>query len=169
VGDALDASSYAGHLAGSDTFVHLVGVAHPSPAKAQEFRRIDLVAAQSAIALATQRRIRHFIYVSVAQPAPTMKAYIEVRAQCEQTLRQSGMNATILRPWYVLGPNHRWPYFLLPVYWVAEHLPMTKDGARRLGLVTVRQMVTALVAAVEHVPQGIRMVDVPAIRSAKAL
>jgi uncharacterized protein YbjT (DUF2867 family) len=169
VGNALDASSYEGHLAESDTFVHLVGVAHPSPAKAQEFRTIDLVAAQGAITLATQKRIQHFIYVSVAQPAPTMKAYIEVRAQCEEMLRQSGMNATILRPWYVLGPGHRWPYFLLPFYWVAERLPMTKDSARRLGLVTVRQMIAALVAAIEHVPQGVRMVDVPAIRSAKAL
>lgn len=169
VGNALDASSYAGQMAGCDTFVHPVGVAHPSPAKAQEFRSIDLVAAQGALALATQERIQHFIYVSVAQPAPMMKAYIEVRAQCEEMVRQSGMNATILRPWYVLGPGHRWPYLLLPFYWVAEQLPMTKDGARRLGLVTVRQMMAALLAAVEHVPQGVRMVDVPAIRSTEAL
>jgi nucleoside-diphosphate-sugar epimerase len=68
VGNALDVSSYAGHLAEGDTFVHLVGVAHPSPAKAREFRSIDLVAAQGAITLATQKRMRHFIYVSVAQP-----------------------------------------------------------------------------------------------------
>ena len=59
--------------------------------------------------------VQHFVYISVAHPAPMMKAYIEVRSQCEAMIRQSGMNATILRPWYVLGPGHRWPYLLLPI------------------------------------------------------
>ena len=167
VGSALDASTYSGHAEGRDTFMHLVGVAHPSPAKGQEFRSIDLVAGQAAIAAAVEARVRHFIYVSVAQPAPMMKTYIDVRAQCEDTLRKSKLNATILRPWYVLGPGHRWPYVLLPLYWLAERFPMTKDGARRLGLVTLPQMIAALVAAVDHVPEGIRVVEVPAIRAAE--
>ncbi|HUR80698.1 MAG TPA: NAD-dependent epimerase/dehydratase family protein, partial [Thermoanaerobaculia bacterium] len=33
LGDALDARTFADRVAPSDTFVHLVGVAHPSPAK----------------------------------------------------------------------------------------------------------------------------------------
>jgi hypothetical protein len=42
----------------------------------------------------------------------------------------------------------------------------TRDTARRLGLVTLRQMVTALVRAVENPPAigSIRIVDVPGIR-----
>ena len=51
---------------------------------------------------------------------PMMKAYIQVRSECEAMIRESGMNATILRPWYVLGPGHRWPYLLLPVYKIME-------------------------------------------------
>jgi len=34
LGDALGAASYEQHLAGCDKFIQLVGVAHPSPAKA---------------------------------------------------------------------------------------------------------------------------------------
>jgi len=45
-----------------------------------------------------------------------MKAYIAVREECEEIIQESGLNATILRPWYVLGPGHRWPYMLLPMY-----------------------------------------------------
>jgi len=41
-GNALDGASYAAQIAPADTFVQLVGVAHPSPAKGVEFRRIDL-------------------------------------------------------------------------------------------------------------------------------
>jgi NAD(P)H-binding len=44
LGDALDGKSYAKQIAPADTFVQLVGVAHPSPAKAAEFRKVDLVA-----------------------------------------------------------------------------------------------------------------------------
>lgn len=164
-GNALEPSSYASKIAPATTFVQLVGVAHPSPAKAAEFRKIDLVSASGAIAAAKAAAIHHFIYLSVAQPAPIMKAYIEVRAECESLLRDSGLNATILRPWYVLGPGHRWPYALIPMYWIMELLPFTRDGARRLGLVTHAQMVQTLVNAVESPCRGVRIIDASQIRS----
>ena len=94
-----------------------------------------------------------------------MKDYIQVRSECEAMIRQSGMNATILRPWYVLGPGHRWPYLLLPVYKIMEWLPSTRPGAIRLGLVTLEQMYQALVHAVETPTQGVRVVEVAQIRA----
>jgi uncharacterized protein YbjT (DUF2867 family) len=78
--------------------VQLVGVSHPNPSEAVQFRSVDLVSGKGAIQAAKQAGIAHFIYLSVAQPAPMMKPYIAVRAECEDILRQSGMNATILRP-----------------------------------------------------------------------
>ena len=108
----------------------------------------------------------HFVYVSVAHPAPMMHAYIEARSACEDKLRASGLNATILRPWYVLGPGHRWPCALIPFYWLAERIPSKREAARRLGLVTVAQMVNALVHAVENPAEGIKVVEVPEIRMA---
>ena len=166
VGNALAASSYAHQAAPSDTFVQLVGVAHPSPAKAAEFRRIDLPAGVEAVNAAKAACVRHFVYVSVAHPAPMMHAYIAVRRECEAAIETAGLNATVLRPWYVLGPGHRWPYLLLPLYKVAEIIPATRDGARRLGLVTLEQMLTALTCAVEHPATGIRVIGVPEIRIA---
>jgi len=76
------------------------------------------------------------------------------------------MNATILRPWYVLGPGHRWPYLLLPIYKLMELLPSTREGATRLGLVMLEQMVRALVEAVETPTTGVRIIEVPQIRAA---
>ena len=104
--------------------------------------------------------------MSVAQPAPVMKAYIAVRAEGEAMIRAAGLDATIVRPWYVLGPGRRWPMLLIPVYWLMEQLPGTRDTARRLGLVTIEQMAAALVRAVENPAQGIRIVEVPEIREA---
>jgi len=165
LGDALDDKSYASKIDSADTFIQLVGVSHPSPSKVAEFRSVDLASGRSAIEAAKGAGVQHFVYVSVAHPAPVMKTYIEVRSQCEALIRQSGMNATILRPWYVLGPGHRWPYLLLPIYKLMELLPSTREGATRLGLVTLEQMVGALVHAVETPVQGVRIVEVPQIRS----
>lgn len=168
-GNVLEGATYAGNIVPADTFVQLVGVAHPSPAKAAEFRRIDLLSGLGAVAAAKSAGIRHFVYVSVAHPAPMMHDYIAVRAECEEAIEASGLDATILRPWYVLGPGHRWPYLLLPFYKIAELLPQTRDGARRLGLVTLEQMLSALTFAVDNPVQGRRILGVPEIRSATAL
>lgn len=164
-GDALDGASYQQHVSGCDTFIQLVGVAHPSPAKAKKFVAVDQRSGMEAIHAAQRAGIAHFIYVSVAHPAPAMHAYIAARSACEAELEASGLNATILRPWYVLGPGHRWPYALIPFYWLAERIPSTREGARRLGLVTVKQMLNALAAAVERPASGVKIVEVPAIRA----
>jgi len=168
IGNALDASSYTENISPADTFVQLVGVAHPSPAKSAEFRKIDLPAGLGSISAAKPAGIRHFVYVSVAHPAPMMHAYIAVRSECEAAIESAGLNATILRPWYVLGPGHQWPYLLLPIYKIAEWIPQTRKGAQRLGLVTLEQMLNALTFAVENPVQGIRLMGVPAIRAATA-
>lgn len=164
VGDALDRATYQQQIAPSDTFVHLVGVAHPGPGKKQQFQDIDLKGIECAVAAARFAGIRHFVYVSVAHPAPLMHDYVAVRMRGEELIRGAGLNATIVRPWYVLGPGHRWPYALLPVYALMRAIPSTRESATRLGLVTHRQMVEALRAAVRSPVTGVRIVDVPEIR-----
>ena len=163
IGDALRGVSYAGAIHPADTFVHLIGVAHPGPARAEQFLSVDLASVQQAVPAAVVSGIRHFVYLSVAHPAPVMRAYIAARTRGEEIVRDSGLGATMLRPWYVLGPDHRWPYLLLPAYWLLGALPPTRTGARRLGLVTLRQMVAALVHAVETPVAGVRIIEVPEI------
>lgn len=164
-GDALNGDSYQKFAEGTDTFVQLVGVSHPSPAKAKQFHNIDLKAGLEAIRVARQVGVRHFVYVSVAQPAPVMQAYQAVRAECEQAIAGSGLAATVLRPWYVLGPGHVWPYCLFPLYKVAELIPQTRESALRLGLITIREMIRALVCAVDQPVEGMRVWSVADIRS----
>jgi uncharacterized protein YbjT (DUF2867 family) len=166
VGDALDPAAVVAALRAGDTLVHLVGTPRPSPRKTAELVRVDLASAQAAVAAARGAGVAHFVYVSVAQPAPVMRAYVAARAEGERILRASGLTATVLRPWYVLGPGHRWAHGLRPVYAVVGLLPPWRDGARRLCLVTLPQMVEALVRAVEHPPEAgrVRVVEAAEIR-----
>ena len=152
VGDALDAESVVAALWSDDTVVHLVGTPHPNPSKAKQFEQIDLVSIRAVVTAAKRVRIAQLVYVSVAQPAPVMRAYIEVRAAGEAMIREAGLTGTILRP----------------LYKIAELFPATRESAKRLGLVTLDQMVRALVAAVENPPPRgqVQIVDVAAIRGA---
>jgi uncharacterized protein YbjT (DUF2867 family) len=166
-GNALDASSFASQVAPADTFVHLVGVSHPAPWKEEQFREVDLGSVKASVAAAGEAGIRHFVYLSVAQPAPVMRSYVAVRAECEKLIAAAGLPATFVRPWYVLGPGHRWPYLLLPLYALAERFSGPRGTALRLGLVTLRQMIATLVGAVENPAEGIRILGVEEIRRAQ--
>ena len=165
VGNPLDDRTFAEPVRRCDTFVQLVGVPKPAPWKGPQFRAVDRVSALASLDAARQAGVKHFIYVSVAHPAPIMKAYIGVRAECEAALRASGLRTTILRPWYILGPGHWWPLLLKPAYWLCEEIPSTREAAVRLGLVTLRQMQVSLVWAVEHPPESVRVIDVREIRA----
>lgn len=163
-GNALDGATFADQVAPSDTFIQLVGVAHPSPAKAEEFRRVDLVSVRASVAAAQAAGVQHFIYLSVAQPAPIMRAYVEVRAEGERLAALSGMRTTFVRPWYVLGPEHRWPYAILPLYWLWMLSPKSRDTARRLYPVKLRNVLRVLADAVDRLPESTRVVEAPEMR-----
>lgn len=164
-GDALDSSTYAAQVPENCVFIHLVGVAHPSPWKAAEFRSIDLESLQQSVDAAARARVSHFVFMSVAQPAPVMRAYVAVRRECEERIRRAGLNATMIRPLYVLGPGHWWPYALTPVYKLLEAIPGTRDGAIRLGLVRLHEVLGAIIDAVENGATGVRIVETAEMRA----
>lgn len=166
-GDALDANTWVDAVWPGDTMVQLVGTPHPGPGKAAAFDAVDRVAVEQAVHVGTLRGVAHMIYLSVAHPAPVMQAYIAVRRRGETLLRGSGLPCTIVRPWYVLGPGHRWPLLLVPFYWLAERWAPTRGDARRLGLLTLPQVVNALTEAVESPPVRCRLLEVPEMRAAR--
>ena len=167
VGDALDAESFAAAIPARASIVHLIGTPHPNPSKAAEFVRVDLGSIRATTRAATSAKASHLVYVSVAQPAPVMRAYIAARVEGEALVAATGIAATILRPWYVLGPGHRWPIVLAPLYALLRIIPTTRESAQRLGLVTREQVIASLVRAVANPPRsGIRIVEVPEMKRA---
>jgi uncharacterized protein YbjT (DUF2867 family) len=169
VGDALDETTFASAIPRGATVVHLVGTPHPNPSKAEEFQRVDLGSIRATSTAARHAGAGHLVYVSVAHPAPVMRAYVAARQQGEALVASTGIPATILRPWYVLGPGHYWPCLLVPAYAILRRVPGTRDTAIRLGLVTRRAMVAALLQSVGDPPvDGPRIVGVPEIAAAIA-
>lgn len=163
-GDALRADTYVSSIGAADTFVHLIGVSHPSPSKAAEFRNIDLVSCREAVQAAKQSSVKHFVYLSVARPAPMMLEYQAVRAEGERMILESRIPASFVRPWYVLGPGRSWPVILKPFYALARAFPPTREGATRLALVTLEQMTQTLAWAVENPPERMQVFEPPQIK-----
>lgn len=164
VGNPLESGTFVEQVRGADTLVQLVGVPKPAPWKGPQFRAIDGPSAMAAIRAAREAGVRHMVYVSVAHPAPIMRDYIAVRIDCEAAIAQAGVIATILRPWYILGPGHWWPLVLQPVYRLLERIPVTREAAIRLGLITISDMLATIVWSIEHPPERTRMIEVPEIR-----
>jgi nucleoside-diphosphate-sugar epimerase len=164
-GNALDASSYQDEIEPSSTFVHLIGVAHPSPAKKEQFKTIDLVSVQEAAKAAVHAKVAHFIYLSVSQyPTKIMKDFQQVRAAGEELLLQTGLKTTFLRPWYVLGPGHWWPVLLKPFLFIAKYAGK-REAAENLDTVTLQQMIHTLLYAIKNPPEKNAVYDVQRIRS----
>ena len=71
---------------------------------------MDLVSIAQSVAAAAQSTVHHFIYLSVAQPAPIMREYVAVRAEWERMLRESGLPSTFVRVSAIAGAVEHPPH-----------------------------------------------------------
>jgi uncharacterized protein YbjT (DUF2867 family) len=165
VGNPFDPESLRPHIPAGSVVVQLLGVPHPSPRKRDQFYKIDLESVKASAAAAKRADAGHFVYVSVAQePTNIMREYQQVRALGEQMILDTQLPHTFIRPWYVVGPGHWWPLLLWPLYKILELLPATRHKARALGLVSLRQMLGALLAAIEEPERMPEVLGVAEIR-----
>ncbi|HNP24813.1 MAG TPA: SDR family oxidoreductase [Panacibacter sp.] len=165
VANAFAAESFSVAVPTGCTFVQLLGVAHPGPGKKNEFKQIDLASARASAEAAKKAGAAHFVYVSVAQERTNiMSDYQQCRALGEEAIKTTGVPATFIRPWYVVGPGHYWPLFFQPLFKFLEWIPFTSKKAKALRLVTLKQMLKALSYAIENPPvKGIEIMEIDTI------
>lgn len=166
VANPFDPNTFKSSIPKGAVFIQLLGVAHPSPKKAKEFKEIDLRSVKASADAAAYAGVSHFIYISVAMaPSKIMAAYQSVRKEGEEYSKSKKLNCSFIRPWYVMGPGHYWPVLLLPVYGIAELVPSWQKKARAMALVTIHQMLRTLVKVVDANPLPLRIIEIKQIRS----
>jgi uncharacterized protein YbjT (DUF2867 family) len=122
IADPFDPASYVRSIPENCTFIHLLGVSHPGPKKKALFYSVDLASLKASVEAAKQAKVKHFVYLSVAQyPTKIVADYQEARRQGEQVMIASGLVSTFIRPWYVVGPGHYWPFVLYPAFQIARN------------------------------------------------
>lgn len=152
-GNALDENTFKENVKGCDTFIQLVGVSHPSPAKKEEFKKIDLASMEASVDAAKYAGVKHFIYLSIAMPAPIMKEFIKVRKYGEELLEENKIPSSTIRPWYVIGPGHYWPLLFVPMYKILELIPATREQAINLGLVKLQEVLNTILYIAKNPPR----------------
>lgn len=166
IANPFDANSFQSYIPEGAVFVQLLGVSHPSPKKAQEFKEIDLRSVKASADAAAFAKVSNFVYVSVAmRPTKVMATYQQCRNEGEQYCKSKGFNCCFIRPWYVVGPGHWWPILLLPLYGIGELIPRLRIKTRAFALVSIGQMIDTLVNAVEAAPSPIKIVEIKSIRN----
>jgi len=165
ISDPFDANAFVHYIEPGSTFIQLLGVSHPGPSKKKLFYKIDFASVSASVTAATHAGCEHFVYVSVAQtPTSVMRDYQVCRAECEKMIRGAMSKATIIRPWYIIGPGHYWPLLFLPLFKILEIIPGTSVKAKALRLVYLTQMLNTLILAVDRPPERTRIFEIEAIR-----
>lgn len=166
IGNPFDASTFSKSVPAGATFVQLLGVSHPAPSKKEQFRTIDLASAKASADAAKRAGVQHFVYVSVAQvPTSFMKKFQQCRAEGEAAVFSTKIPATLIRPWYVIGPGHYWPLLFWPLFTILEWIPSTSKKAKALRLVTLKQMLHTLLYAIDNpTATGVNVIEIDSIR-----
>ena len=95
--------TFAAAVTAMDTIVH-PSHPHPSPSKASDFSASPRV--RAGILTAARAAARRISSTSACAPC-AYHAASSKRALQGSAQSRSGLTATIVRPWYVLGPGHR--------------------------------------------------------------
>lgn len=166
IADPFNASTFTDQIPKNCIFIQLLGVSHPGPSKKELFYKIDRASVVASASATISRDVQHIVYVSVAQtPTNIMKDYQQCRAECETIILSTNIKTSILRPWYIIGPDHYWPLFFLPVYKILEWIPSTSVKAKALRLVYLNQMLDTLLLAIENPPSTTaRFIEISDIR-----
>ena len=134
VADPFDHTSFHSSIPKGSVFVQLLGVSHPSPKKAKQFKEIDLRSVKASADAAAIAETSHFIYISVAMaPSKLMAEYQAVRKEGEEYCKSKYLNCTFIRPWYVLGPEFL-AGFVITFIWHCRNYSIFAKKSKKHGL-----------------------------------
>jgi NADH dehydrogenase len=149
-GDVLD-EDLAERIPSADAVIHLVGIIREAPRKGVTYERLHVDATKNVVNAATSRGIRRFIHMSAlgADPeGPT--GYFRSKGRAEQIVRASELDWTIFRPSVVFGPGDDFVNMLGGQVRAFPVVPVIGDGAYTLQPVSVGDVVSGFVDALEQ-------------------
>lgn len=164
-GDSLNVDDVARALADCDAVVHMVGI------RREQMKRTGLdygdvdVGSVRVMAHAMQAMgVRRLLLLSAG--AIGNSRYVRCKAEAERIALDAGLDVSIWRPSFILGPGQQWPIVMEPIIALLGLLPgHIGDTARRARAVRLEQLACSMVWALDH-PESIGTIfDVPRIRT----
>jgi uncharacterized protein YbjT (DUF2867 family) len=160
IANPFDADSFKNQVPKGCIYLHLIGVHRPAPWRTKAFREIDLGSVLQSIKAAKSADCQHFIYVSVAMESSVMFTYQANKKRAEAALNASGLQVSLLRPWYVVGEGRTWVSIFDGLYNLAEKYPKTLAKIRKFRLVSHQQVLETLIHAIKSEPKKLTIYEI---------
>lgn len=154
-GDATEAESLQGALAGCDAIIHLIGIIREVPDQQVTFQRLHVDATRNILAAAREQGIRRYLQMSANGTRPDGVAeYHKTKWAAEELVRAAGLDATIFRPSLIFGPGDAFVNMLAAIIRRTPIVPVIGDGEYQMTPVAVGNVATGFVRALAQ-PESI--------------
>ncbi len=128
MGDVTEPNSLKGALQGCDAVIHLVAIIEEKKHKQITFERVNFFGTKHIVDAARAQQVPRFIHMSALNAdAHSFTPYYVSKGKAENYVRNSGLDFTIFRPSFILGPGdavysmlanmiRHLPFGLMPIF-----------------------------------------------------
>jgi uncharacterized protein YbjT (DUF2867 family) len=149
-GDVTRLESFEQAVIGCDAVINLVGIIREFPSRGITFERLHVQATANILAAAGKAGIRRYLQMSALGTRPdAVSRYHATKFRAEELVRSSGLDATILRPSLIYGPEDAFINMLAGQLRLAPVMPVIGSGAYRLQPIHVDDVSRCFALALE--------------------
>jgi NADH dehydrogenase len=149
-GDVTRLESFESAADGCDAVINLVGIIREFPLRGVTFERLHVLATTNVLAATHKAGIRRYLQMSALGTRPdAVSCYYKTKFQAEEFVRSSGLDATILRPSLIYGPNDAFINMLAGQLRLAPIMPVIGSGTYRLQPIHVGDVARCFALALE--------------------
>ena len=151
-------------LDGCSALVHLVGTRRKEIKETGlGYIEIDLGSAMAAAEAMTVKKIKRILFLSAGAIGDS--EYVRTKLKAEYAIRDAGLDWTIFRPAFIIGPGQQWPFLMGPFLWLLGLMPANVGiTARKAGNLSREELAKAFIRALESDEMIGKILEVPDIK-----
>jgi len=163
-GDPCNTEDVAKVLNGAEALIHLVGIRrHEIKRTGKTYEDIDVGSAVASRDAMKRMGVRRILFLSAAAIGKSF--YVRCKAQAEEVITSAGLDWTIWRPAFIVGPGQQWPVIMTPFLWLMGRFHgHMGDVSRRAGNISRKTLAASFCRALEDDSTIGKTLDVPEIR-----
>jgi uncharacterized protein YbjT (DUF2867 family) len=157
-GDARDLAAVLPAVRGCRAVIHLIGIIRE--AKGASFEAVHVETTRALLRACQESGVRRFLHMSALGSRPRARSrYHRTKWEAEETVRASGLAATIFRPSVIFGSGSSFLPQMRDLVHRAPVIPIIGDGMSLLQPVWVQDVVSCFVSALADDDTAARAYD----------
>ena len=149
-GNITDAASLVGALEGCDAVIHLVGIIREFPRRGVTFKKMHVKGTENVLEAAEEQGVSRYLHMSSnGTRERSNTGYHRTKWQAEESVRNSSLEWTILRPSLIFAQSSEFVHMLSEVIRRLPVVPVIGDGQYRMQPVAVGQVAASFVKALK--------------------